>query len=397
MRILSLIISSLLLAGTVDAAYAKPREGSSSQASKQNADSKRALRGKVALESKGAKPERNKSKTASAERLQGKSVTVAPAIKLGRKATRAEMLAAKRAELRPVSLAPSLPSLGRQNGLHETPDPLDLASSAAIVVDQANGDMLYQKNVDAVLPIASITKLMTSLVTLEAKLPMGDVIELTEADIPPDKYRRSKLAVGVRLTRAELMQLALMASDNRAAYALGRHYPGGLDAFVQAMNTKAMQLGMTRSRFVEPTGLSSENVSTPRDLSLLVRAAYDQPLIRQYSTSTDLLVDAGGKLKQFHNTNRLVGNPDWEIGLSKTGFISAAGKCLVMQVKFEGRPTIVVLLDANGSRARLADAERVRRWLEDHRQSGQLQRTAPVSDADNGMLKVRTNMAASMH
>jgi D-alanyl-D-alanine endopeptidase (penicillin-binding protein 7) len=255
-------------------------------------------------------------------------------------------------------------SFGEAGGLHATPDPLDLKSSVALVVDQDTSEVLLSKNSHAVLPIASLTKLMTALVVLESKAPMETVLQITEADIDNEKGSRSRLVVGSELSRGELLHLALMSSENRAASALGRHHPGGLTAFVAAMNRKAASLAMTSTRYVEPTGLSSDNQSTAADLARLVKAAYAYPLLRQWSTSPELEVALGHRTVQFHNTNKLVMNPTWEIGLQKTGYIVEAGRCLVMQARLSGRELILVFLDSAGKYSRLGDAERVRRWLE---------------------------------
>lgn len=255
------------------------------------------------------------------------------------------------------------PSVGQVLGLHGTDDPLDLKSSVALVLDQNTDEVLFSKNSQAVLPIASITKLMTAMVIIEAGLPLGESVVISTDDVDTEKGSRSRLAVGTALSREELLHLALMASENRAAHALGRSYPGGLAAFVDAMNRKAIELGMADTHYEEPTGLSSRNQSSARDLALLVKAAYGLPLIREMSTSPEYQVYAGERQLQFRNTNRLVNNPSWEIGLQKTGYIAEAGRCLVMQAQLAGRQLIMVFLDSAGRYARLNDAERVRRWL----------------------------------
>jgi serine-type D-Ala-D-Ala endopeptidase (penicillin-binding protein 7) len=253
--------------------------------------------------------------------------------------------------------------MGQLAGLHATDDPLDLKSSVALVIDQQTGDVLLSKNPDAVLPIASLTKLMTALVVAETGQPLDEMLTITEADVDTEKGSRSRLRVGTRLTRGEMLHLALMSSENRAAHALGRHYPGGLGAFVSAMNAKAQLIGMTDTEYVEPTGLSSRNRSSARDLTMLVRAAHQHELIRELSTSPGMEVEVGPRNLAFHNTNRLVHNPGWEIGLQKTGFISEAGRCLVMQAQVAGRALIMVFLDSVGRNSRLGDAERVRQWV----------------------------------
>jgi serine-type D-Ala-D-Ala endopeptidase (penicillin-binding protein 7) len=255
-------------------------------------------------------------------------------------------------------------SFGEASGLHAVRDPLDLKSSVALVVDQDTSEVLFSKNPQAVLPIASLTKLMTALVVVESRASMDEVLRVTEEDIDTEKGSRSRLVVGSELSRGDLLHLALMSSENRAANALGRHHPGGLPAFVMAMNRKAVALGMAGTHYVEPTGLSSDNQSSASDLARLVKAAYGYPLLRQLSTSPELEVALGHRTVQFHNTNKLVNNPTWEIGLQKTGYIVEAGRCLVMQARLSGRQLIMVFLDSAGKYSRLGDAERVRRWLE---------------------------------
>ncbi|WP_294637662.1 D-alanyl-D-alanine endopeptidase [uncultured Aquabacterium sp.] len=255
-------------------------------------------------------------------------------------------------------------SFGQLYGLHQTPDPLELKSSVALVMDQDTNEVLLAKNSDAILPIASLTKLMTALVTVEARLSMDESITITVDDVDTEKNSSSRLAVGSTLTRGELLHLALMASENRAAHALGRSYPGGMRAFVSAMNAKARLLGMGDTRYVEPTGLSSRNQSSAKDLASLAKAAYQHPLIRELSTSREYAARVGSRTVQFHNTNGLIRNPSWDIGLQKTGYIVEAGRCLVMQASMAGRKLIMVFLDSAGKYSRLADAERVRRWIE---------------------------------
>jgi D-alanyl-D-alanine endopeptidase (penicillin-binding protein 7) len=258
---------------------------------------------------------------------------------------------------------PARPSFGEVAGLHGTDDPLDLKSAVALVLDQDTNEVLFSKNSDAVLPIASITKLMTALVVTEAQQPLDEALTITQDDVDTEKGSHSRLAVGTELSRGEMLHLALMASENRAAHALGRNYPGGLDAFVAAMNRKAAALGMGDTRYVEPTGLSSSNQSSARDLAVLVKAAHEHELIRELSTSLEHRVAIGRRQLQFRNTNGLVRSPAWEIGLQKTGYISEAGRCVVMQAKLAGRQLIMVLLDSAGKYSRIGDAERIRKWL----------------------------------
>jgi D-alanyl-D-alanine endopeptidase (penicillin-binding protein 7) len=270
-----------------------------------------------------------------------------------------------RASYAPRAIQPPRVSIGNAIGLHLVDDPLDLRSSVAMVIDQQTGETLYEKNPDAVLPIASITKVMTAMVVLDAGLPLDEMLDIGEADRDTERHSGSRLPIGSKLSRGEMMQLALMSSENRAAHALGRHYPGGVPAFVAAMNAKARAIGMSDSRFADPTGLSGDNVSNARDLARMVRAAHGYPVIRAYSTATDLTVDTGYRQVTFRSTNRLVDDPNWSIGMQKTGYISEAGKCLVMQARIEGRPVILVLLDAAAAQSRFADAQRLRRWVEE--------------------------------
>ena len=260
--------------------------------------------------------------------------------------------------------AAARPSYGQIARLHTTQDQLDLKSSVALVIDQDTREVLFSKNDSAVLPIASLTKLMTGLLISEARLPMDEMITITQDDVDTEKGSTSRLRVGTELSRGELLHLALMSSENRAAHALGRTYPGGLGAFVTLMNNKARALGMRDTSYVEPTGLSSRNQSSAKDLATLVGVAYNDPLLRELSTSPGYQVAVGNRTLQYNNTNRLVKNPQWEIGLQKTGYISEAGQCLVMQAKIAGRKLIMVFLDSAGKLSRLGDAERVRRWVE---------------------------------
>ena len=255
-------------------------------------------------------------------------------------------------------------SFGQIYGLHQTVDPLDLKSSVALVMDQETNEVLLSKNSDAVLPIASLTKLMTALIVVEAHQPMDETITITSEDVDTEKFSSSRLAVGTTLSRGDALHLALMSSENRAAHALGRHYPGGLPAFVQAMNAKARLLGMFDTHYVEPTGLSSQNQSSAKDLANLVKSAYQQHTIRELSTSTDYAVQVGARHLQFRTTNSLVRSPSWDIGLQKTGYIVEAGRCLVMQARMAGRKLIMVFLDSTGKYSRQGDAERVRKWIE---------------------------------
>jgi D-alanyl-D-alanine endopeptidase (penicillin-binding protein 7) len=239
-----------------------------------------------------------------------------------------------------------------------------LRSSAALVLDTGNASVLYSRHADVAVPIASITKLMTALVVSEAGQPLDEELSIGPEDRLFGKGTYSRLVPGTRLTRGDLMHLALMASENRAAHALGRNYPGGLEECVRAMNAKARELGMQSSHFVEPTGLSDENVASPEDLSKLVIAAAKVPQIREFSTDGDYAVRVGRHLMQFRNTDSLVSRPDWNIVVQKTGYISEAGRCLVMQTVVGERTLVIVLMNSFGKRTRVADARRVRQWVE---------------------------------
>ncbi|HWW69661.1 MAG TPA: serine hydrolase [Duganella sp.] len=238
-----------------------------------------------------------------------------------------------------------------------------LKSSAVYILDPKTGEVLYQKNAGAAMPVASLTKLMTALVVLEARQDMDEMLEVTGADVDRLKFSSSRLQVGTRLSRSAMLHLALMSSENRAAAALGRNFPGGTRRFVAAMNAKARALGMLNTRYVEPTGLSSANVSSPQDLAKLVIAVEKHALIRRYSTDRDFTIRQGGRQTVYHNTNRLTANRSWRIRLQKTGYISEAGRCMVLHATVKGRPTVMVFLDSQGKYARVADANNVRAWL----------------------------------
>jgi D-alanyl-D-alanine endopeptidase (penicillin-binding protein 7) len=274
------------------------------------------------------------------------------------------------------------PSSAQKMGLRGTEDALDLRSSAALVIDQDTDEVLFSKNAEAVLPIASITKLMTAIVVLDAEQPMDEPLKVSKVALDTPRNNRSRLRVGATLTRGELMHLALMSSENRAAYSLGAAYPGGMPALVDAMNRKAHELGMNDSHFVEPTGLSSDNRSSAQDLALLVKAAYQNPVLREYSTTADASMPMGRRTVQFRTTNSLVRNPLWEIGLQKTGYISEAGRCVVMQTQLAGRKLIMVLLDSAGRYSRVGDAERIRRWL-DAMPTAQVDDTEPAPQEES--------------
>jgi len=241
---------------------------------------------------------------------------------------------------------------------------LKLKSSSVLIMDASDSSVLYSRHSDVPMPIASITKLMTALVVLDANQPLDEPIQITGADRDLPKGGFSRLAVGTTLTRGDLMHLALMSSENRAAHALGNNYPGGMPAMVAAMNAKAAELGMASSHFVDPTGLSSQNVASPEDLTKLVIAASHNPSIREYSTDSHYAVKVRRHMVEFRNTDNLVANPTWNIIVQKTGYIAEAGKCLVMAAVIEGRSVVIVLLDSLGKYTRVADAKRIKTWME---------------------------------
>ncbi len=315
-----------------------------------------------------AKESARKTTVKKAGKAAKAPLRVAAAPDAERKVRRIAIVNGKRKVIyqRVLTAAPALasPTMGELAGLNLTPDPLALQSNVAYVLDQANSEVLFEKNANVALPIASITKMMTGLVVVESNQDMDEVLTITDDDIDQEKHTGSRLKVGTRLTRAAMLQLALMSSENRAASALGRNYPGGLPAFVDAMNAKARTLGMSDTYYVDSSGLSKRNMASARDLAKLAMAAYQHPVLREYSTAPRAVVEASGRPMQFGTTNRLIATPGWEIGLQKTGFINEAGRCLMMQAVIQGRAVIMVLLDAKGSAARAADAGRVRKWLE---------------------------------
>ncbi len=354
----------LLMAGLVSLSMLMPVaevHAAKSDRSKKPAATKVAKKsGKAAPSKKKTVSAKKKTKTASAKQKNTRKTAKAPA------SANTRMAAARQGKSSTVMRAsvPARETFGQRMGLRGSDDPLSLHSSVALVIDQDTSEVLFSKNESAVLPIASLTKLMTGLVVVDANLPMDEMITITSEDVDTYKGSSSRLAVGTRLTRGELMHLALMSSENRAAHALGRTFPGGMDHFVRLMNAKARELGMYDTRYVEPTGLMSQNQSSARDLATLVSVAYQRPLLRELSTSPEYALNVGNRVLQYRNSNRLVRNPDWDIGLQKTGYISEAGRCLVMQAEVAGRKLIMVFLDAAASVHRIQDAERVRHWVE---------------------------------
>lgn len=300
-----------------------------------------------------------------------KTAKSAPGAKSGSKAAKPSKASAKSgAKAKPTrkvrAAAPARPSYGQLAGLHAADDDLALRSSVALVVDQDTNEILFSKNPSAVLPIASITKLMTALVVTESAQSLDEILVVSKDDVAATAGSKSRLREGTQLSRGDMLHLALMASENRAAHVLGRSFPGGVTQFVGEMNNKASQLGMMDTRYVEPTGLSASNQSSAQDLTRLVRAAFEHPIIRDLSTSLEMVVPVGQRSVAFRNTNGLVRNPEWEIGLQKTGYIAAAGRCVVMQTQLAGRKLIMVLLDSAGKYSRIGDAERLRKWMGEH-------------------------------
>jgi len=327
-----------------------------------------------------ATPQKSAKKSAKSTKSEKGTVTASATRKVIviRNGKRQVMAAHHAAPVRAV-FTPAKPSFGEAMGLRGTEDALSLRSSVALVMDQGTNEVLFQKNPTAVLPIASITKLMTALVVTDANQPMDEVLTITEEDRDTEKHSGSRLRFGTQLTRQDMLLLALMSSENRAASALGRSYPGGLPAFVEAMNRKARELGMNDSHFVDSNGLSSSNVSSAMDLVRMVNAAYRNPTIREYSTQTETEVNVMGRTQHYVSTNRLVRGGNWDIGLQKTGFITEAGQCLVMQAKVNGRNVVMVFLDSIGKLSRFADATRVRDWLEHLSSAPPQQRPFPAS------------------
>lgn len=331
----------------------------------------RATTKKVAVKKSVAKPVAGKRKLAAAKtsRKRASVVALSGSDKIVRQVSVVNgkrQVTYQQVKARPVmrAAAPAARTAGDLAGLHQANDPLDLKSNVALVLDQSSSQVLFEKNSNVSLPIASLTKLMTSLIVVEAKQNMDEVLEITTDDIDREKNTGSRLAIGTQLSRASLLHLALMSSENRAASALGRNYPGGLPAFVAAMNAKAKALGMRYTHYVDSSGLSSRNVASAHDLVKLVSAVQKYPILGQYSTVPESVVDANGRALQYRNTNQLVRNPSWEIGLQKTGYIAEAGRCLVMQTMIEGRSIVMVFLDSKGKMSRIGDAGRIRKWIE---------------------------------
>lgn len=352
----SKLLATLLLSGVL--ASTAVAAATATQSSPQAANTKQASKSKsttAAKAKKTAKPVKSQATKETAKTVTAQSAAKDKVVSATSKKPSRLIASKKPRDTPPSNWGDWNGPVGSSPGLH---------SHAALLIDMQNGEAVYQKNATQVVPIASITKLMTAMVMLDAHLPMNEELVITDDDVDTLKGSRSRLAVGTQLTRQEALLLALMSSENRAAHALGRNYPGGIPAFVAAMNRKAQELGMSNSRFLDPTGLNSGNVSTARDLAKMVTAAYRYAPIRETSTTSDARVDVRGRIQEYRNTNPLVRSDSWDIGVTKTGFIREAGKCLVMQAKVNNRPMVFVLLDSEGSMTRVGDANRLKKWAE---------------------------------
>lgn len=348
--ILSLLMALAVAAPTTlapaNAQAATKSQTQTSSVAKKAAAKKLATKKKIAA---------NKAKAAAKKRLAAKKSKR----KVAHKAAATAAVALTAAELAAKERRQAPPEIRNSLDL-----PLDIQSRAALITNAKTGEMLYGKNYNQTMPIASITKLMTAMVVLDAGLDMNDPVTITNDDVDKLRNTHSRLSIGTILTRADMMLIALMASENRAAAALARSYPGGTQAAIAAMNRKAAKLGMTHTRFLDGTGLSGDNTSTPGDLAKMVQAAYRYADIRAFSTTPQYQVHSRGHLLQYKNTNLLVKEPNWDIGVSKTGFINEAGKCLVMLARIRDEPVIIVLMDSWGKYTRIGDANRVKQWLE---------------------------------
>ena len=342
-----------ILAALTCFALAMPVTEIFAQESKTSSSAQKKSSSKSSAQKSSAKPSASKSKSSakSSTKQSTKSTSTKKAPSKAKKSAKTAVIPAAAASGAAVAASASA-----KGGLY---------SHAIYVQDLSSNRVLYSRNDDEVRPIASISKLMTAIVIVDARLPMDEVITITQDDVDRVKFSSSRLAVGTKLSRQDLLLLSLMSSENRAAHALGRTYPGGMGAFVREMNLKSKSLGMTHTRFVEPTGLSSENVSTPKDLVKLLQASAQRPTIRQYTTSDEHEVRRGkGSPTLFRNTNALVRKPEWDIKVSKTGYISEAGQCLVMVARINNRDTAIVLLDSGGKSARIGDATRIRQMVQ---------------------------------
>ena len=337
----------------------------SSQASKPKASTQKATPPKKNTSSKKAKSSKSKSKAKSTANTKPKKAAPGGTPQGSRSSSTRSSTKKALAVGATTAAVASAASAKRAEAERRSGNPASgLRSNVVFVQDLNSQAVLYARNDEVARPIASITKLMTALVVVDAKQPLDEMLQVTQADVDVVKFSRSRLAVGARLSRGDMLHLALMSSENRAASALGRHYPGGMPAFVAAMNNKARELGMNNSRFVEPTGLSSANVSTPRDLVKLLQASAARPTIRFYTTDQQHEIASRGHATLFRNTNMLVTNPNWDIRVSKTGFINEAGQCLVMVARINNRDTAIVLLNADGKGTRIGDAVKIRQLVQ---------------------------------
>lgn len=357
---LAAIVSALFALTPLQAAGAGAGATEKAQTSKTKKAAKKAPKRKVVRKAKRAK----RQDVAKADEDRPRMVRRVKTVRGKRVVTYVPVRRAAVAGAAVAAAAYAPRTMGDIAGLNKTEDPLALRSNVAFVIDQNSSEVLFEKNANVALPIASITKLMTGVVVTDAKQDLDEVLQVTDADVDRHKYSSSRLPVGARMTRRELLHITLMSSENRAASALGRNYPGGKEAFVAAMNAKARELGMNDTRYVDTSGLSSQNVSSARDLAKLVTVAHREPLLREFSTTPKSTVSASGRTMHYNNTNYLVALPDWNIGLQKTGFINEAGRCLVMQAMIHGRNVVMVFLDSKGKMSRTADAGRIRRWIE---------------------------------
>jgi serine-type D-Ala-D-Ala endopeptidase (penicillin-binding protein 7) len=358
----SLVCLSLALAGT--SSLAQSTSASSTQASKTKAtQTKKTTKKSTSAKKKASNQSKAKAKpTANAKKKKAAPAGTPQGTRSARSASNTTKALAAGATTAAVTTAASAK---RAQADQKSGNPASgLRSNVVFVQDLNSKTVLFSRNDEIARPIASITKLMTALVVVDAKQPLDEMLQITQADVDVVKFSRSRLAVGQRLSRGDMLHLALMSSENRAANALGRHYPGGMPAFVAAMNNKARELGMNNSRFVEPTGLSSANVATPRDLVKLMQASAARPSIRYYTTNQQHEISARGHATLFRNTNRLVTNPNWDIRVSKTGFINEAGQCLVMVARINNRDTAIVLLNADGKGTRIGDAVKIRQLVQ---------------------------------
>lgn len=323
---------------------------------------------KAAKPTKISAPAPSKKKAAAAPKPVRTPVGAATKVKASSKI---------KARAKPVVYVPAEPTVGQATGLHQALDPLALSTGSAIVLDADTQEVVYEKNAKAILPIASITKLMTALIVLDSGASWDDVLTISEEDIDTEKGSTSRLRVGAKLTRGEMLNLALMSSENRAASALARHHPGGPKAFVDAMNERAVKIGMKQTRYVDSTGLSNANRSSATDLAKLVQLTSSYEPIRRWSTTPEGEVEVAGRRLQYRNSNELVRSGAWDIVVQKTGYIREAGRCVVMEVEAAGRRVVMVLLDSVSAKSRWADARKLRTFVES-RPVSSMERAAPL-------------------